>query len=435
MMKKVIYGLLMFLAFCGCQDDETELFDAEFPNGFSFRAIPGGTVMHYTLPNNNDVMGVRVRYQNAQGESVLKTASYACDSIELNGFNEKREGVEAFVTLCDRNNVESEPVRVTFDTEDSGPVAFFENLEITSGWHGINMRWDVPEGAKGLVHVMYLGESPFTSELDTLLVGSYSFSSGKGDLLLQPKQVLPQYSVIIRTEDFAGYTVMEKEWKDVEVYDITKLDGADIKLLSADLCKEDEESKLGIEYLFDGNTKGTFPVVHGQINTFLAGPDAFDKPFVFDLGSEKQLAQIKLYAMLNISSAIPWANEFFKGCYQSKVPSSMTIYGANDKDDRSSWVVLGEYEEIPDATEENHATWWCRGCATDVYNEQILRTEDDFEAAEPISRTFNIAAEEEQFRYLIVEVHDTYSERWGHTDQNRDNYWTLHELEVYAKAE
>ena len=75
-------------------------------------------------------MGVKVRYRNAQGEDVLRTASYACDSIELIGFNEAQQNVEAFVTLCDRNNVESDPVKVTFSTKDSGPVAFFDKLQI-----------------------------------------------------------------------------------------------------------------------------------------------------------------------------------------------------------------------------------------------------------------------------------------------------------------
>ena len=66
------------------------------------------------------------------------------------------------------------------------------------------MTWDVPAGAKGLVHVFYMGVSPFTSELDTLLVGTYVFSGGAGRMQLSPKQDMESYDVIIRTEDSAG---------------------------------------------------------------------------------------------------------------------------------------------------------------------------------------------------------------------------------------
>ena len=153
MVKRFIYVLLMVCTFCCCKDDESTTFNVEISDSFSFTPVSGGAIMHYQLPKDGDVMGVKVRYRNAQGEDVLRTASYACDSIELIGFNEAQQNVEAFVTLCDRNNVESDPVKVTFSTKDSGPVAFFDKLQIKPSWKGFDMTWDVPAGAKGLVHV------------------------------------------------------------------------------------------------------------------------------------------------------------------------------------------------------------------------------------------------------------------------------------------
>ena len=42
-----------------------------------------------------------------------------------------------------------------------------------------------------------MGVSPFTSELDTLLVGTYVFSGGAGRMQLSTKQDMASYDVII----------------------------------------------------------------------------------------------------------------------------------------------------------------------------------------------------------------------------------------------
>lgn len=440
MIKKLIYIIMIACAYCGCQDDEAAVFDVESPDGFSFRAIPGGAVMHYQLPQNKDVMGIRVRYQNTRGEDVLRTASYACDSIELIGFDGARESVEAFVTLCDRNDVESEPVRVTFSTEDSGPVAFFHKLEVAPGWNGFTMKWDVPAGAKGLVHIFYLGKSPFTSELDTLLVSSYAFNGGKGNMQFEPKQLATQYTVLIRTEDFAGHTVKEKEWKNIDSYRVMKSDPESFDFTTAVPVITNGTAKLGKEYLFDGNLKGVYPVIEGEYNTFLAGPNAFGVPFIVDFGTAKQIAQVKLYAVLNGAGTFPRNDspssalykDIWHGEYQNKLPASLTLYGTDHKDDQASWVQIGTYGEAPNGPNENR---WCRYCATNTGNEDRLNSVEAFAAAEPESLTISIPTEVSMYRYLILVVNDSYDVKYAHQDQNQNNYVTFHELEIYTKAE
>lgn len=442
MMRKFIHILLIACIFFCCKDDDTSVFDVEIPDFFSFTPISGGAIMHYQLPKNGDAMGIKVRYKNAQGEDVLRTASYACDSITLIGFNEARQNVEAYVTLCDRNNVESKSVKVTFDTKDSGPVAFFDKLEIKSGWNGLDMQWDVPLGAKGLVHVFYMGVSPFTSKVDTLLVGTYVFNGGQGRMLLEPKQEMSTYDIIIRTEDFAGYAVKQKEWKGISTYKVTKLDPNNFVFRSTAQVQENEQARTGVKYLFDGNLKGVFPPAEGVYNTFLAGPNAFDKPFIVDFGEAKQIAQIKLYAILNGCVRIPDGTnqtsnlpqkEIWDREYQNKLPSSVTVYGSNSNpEDQSAWVKLGSYKEAPDGPNENR---WCRYCATNTGNEAGLRSMEEFNAAEPESMTVSIPAEADMYRYLILMVHDSYNVKYAYQDQNINEFVTFHELEVYTKAE
>lgn len=439
-MKKWIYIFLAVCLFCSCQEDDGVTFDATVgQDAFTFTPIPGGAVMHYQLPDNKEVMGLKVRYRNAQGEEVLRSASYACDSVKLIGFNEAQQGVEAFVTLCNRANVESVPVRVTFDTEDSGPVAFFESLEVRPGWNGFNLKWDVPEGAEGLMHVFYLGESPFTEGVDTLLIGSYAFTGGEGEREFTLQQESSAHTVVVRTEDFAGYMVREGVWEDVASYKVGQLQAEDIKFIDVNnLSKEDPTAALGYMYLFDGDTKGRLPIIENQYKTFLAGPDAIGAPFVFDLGAETQIAQVKMYCMLYIrdfpynTSPIPYS-DVWNGQYQNKLPCSVTIYGTNNYDDRSSWVEIGKYEEAPDTPNENR---WCQRCAANwdyLYNLRAA-TWEELENTEPESFTINVSADEGMYRYLVLVVNDTYITKYAHMDQNPNNYVTFQELEIFAKV-
>jgi hypothetical protein len=74
MMRKILFLLLILSGFVACKDDDEIGFDVpvEFRKPLEFRSIPGGAVMKYYLPDNDDVFGVRVRYTNAWGETLIK---------------------------------------------------------------------------------------------------------------------------------------------------------------------------------------------------------------------------------------------------------------------------------------------------------------------------------------------------------------------------
>lgn len=170
-MKKLVYIWLAVWSLWSCQKDEA-YFDVLVPaDGLTFSPVEGGAVMHYRLPADEEVYGIRVRYKDAFGRDMIRTGSYACDSLLITGFNEARKGVKAFVTLCNRNDVESEALEVTFDTRDSGPIAFINNLEVVSGWgNGFVLTYNLKEDLKGMVNLFYVGEDPKTKQPDTHFV-------------------------------------------------------------------------------------------------------------------------------------------------------------------------------------------------------------------------------------------------------------------------
>lgn len=438
-MNKIIFLFLLGWLFCACQDEDNILDVLISRDGISFQPISGGAIMYYNLPPNDNVFAINVRYQNAQGKSVIKSGSYACDSLVLDGFNEARQGVKAQVFLCDHNNVESEAVEVTFNTEDSGPVAFFHKVQVRPSWDGFWVAYDVPETARGMAHVFYVGEDPQTHEPDTLLVKSFTFSGGTDTLVYTLKQEAPRNTVVIRTEDFKGYMVKEQVWENVESYNVAKYDSEIIEFIDPmNLSKEDPEALLGAQYLFDGDLKGESGFYMSQnekFMTFLAGPNAVGKPFILDLKVEQYIAQLRFYGILNFRK-VPSQTQYkygsiWKGVYHSKTPCKVRVYVSNDIDDENSWKEFGRFNQDKNVDKELR---WDKRCIGGHYTTS-LSTLDEVKAADPAYFSVDFPATGETFRYVKIVVEDTYAAMTSYYDQNPNEYVTFHEIEVYTKKD
>ena len=91
MIKRIAFFFLVIAGLFSCKDDDNIGFDVpvEFQS-ISFKPVPGGAVMHYVLPDDLDIFGVRARYTNAYGEQLVKDGSYLSDTLLLSGFTEAR---------------------------------------------------------------------------------------------------------------------------------------------------------------------------------------------------------------------------------------------------------------------------------------------------------------------------------------------------------
>ena len=90
----------MFVAsvFAACSDDDKIGFDLPVDvsqEAIRFTPAPGGAVMHYSLPEDKEVFGIRVRYNSVWGETVVKDGSYLNDSLLLDGFTEMQSAVSS----------------------------------------------------------------------------------------------------------------------------------------------------------------------------------------------------------------------------------------------------------------------------------------------------------------------------------------------------
>lgn len=437
-MKGIITIFFVLFVFCNCQDDETS-FGVTMPKEkLSFKPAPGGAMMHYKLPDDDNILAIRVRYQNALGEEVIRTGSYASDSLHLVGFNEARKGVEAKVTLCDRSGKESEPVIVTFDTGDSGPVIFFKNVSVDPDWDGFSVSYNMPANANGLAHVFYVGENPITHEPDTILMKTFAFKEGHDIHRIRTQQKAPTHSVVIRTEDFRGYIVKQQVWKDIPAYETEKVSGETMEFLDPyNLSYEDDVAKLGKQYLFDGNIKGKYGISLQEHYTFLTKENAIGKPFIIDMKDKKLLATLRIYCMLYFADLPkPSENEYgviWDFSYISKLPCELTCYVSNDKDDDNSWKEVGYFNQDSDVTQDTDpADCWGKRCP--LVAAYRLSSELEFNMAEPAYLSIDFPADEPEYRYLKIVVNKTFKD-WRTLKKCEGEYVTFHELEVYVKKD
>ncbi|WP_455510792.1 DUF4959 domain-containing protein [Butyricimonas paravirosa] len=440
-MRNTILILLFIFGVFACSDDKS-VFNVDVPeSAFLFKARPGGAVMHYKLPDDSDIFSLNVRYVNAQGKDVLKVGSYVGDSLLMDGFNEARQNVPARITFVNNQRVESAPLDVMFDTEDSAPYAFFKEVQVSPSWGGFQVMYNTPEIVTGMVHVFYLGTNPLTQQEDTVLLKSFPINMGGDTLQFTLQQERLKNTVIIRTDDYRGYRVRQEVWKDVEAYFTEKLPITEDNYDDGGLSMEREDAKTSVKYLFDGERKGldrlryllADPNNKDECYTYLAGPYALGKPVIIDLKEEKIPAFIRIYSMLPMSKSFNYGSgalyAVWSGFYNDKLPCDVTIYAGNEKDpDSDSWVKMGSLYESPSLAQADRWTHPYEHYTTKVYSEA------EIEAADEIYVDIKFLATPQKYRYIKMVVNDTYDPTTSR-NTNEGDYFTMHELEVYVKKD
>ena len=216
MIKRILFFFLVIAGIVSCKDDDNIGFDVpvEFPS-ISFKPVPGGAVMHYVLPDNLDIFGVRARYTNAFGEQLVKDGSYLTDTLLLGGFTEARTAEPVQLSFFNSEMQESAPIEMTFDTEAAAAVALFDSLTVNPFWGGFNVTYKTPKTVDGTIHVFYIGTNPATQQLDSILMGSYPIAEGGDTLNFEISQKVDVLNVVVRTDDYEGHRVKMGIYEDI----------------------------------------------------------------------------------------------------------------------------------------------------------------------------------------------------------------------------
>lgn len=471
---KYIFGAaLLGMALTAC-DDEENLRVAEMPaSALQFTPTMGGAVLHYQLPDDNDVVGIHVRYKDAYGTEILRTGSSLCDSMVLVGFNEAVAAVPAEVTLQYFDRTESAPIPVTFSTLDSAPIQFINSVDIASGWDGFSMKFSCPVGSTGMAHVLYLGKNPHDpSRPDTVLMSSFALTPTEGTetIIYKNKQAVENTTVVVRAEDYRGYIVRQKVFENVASVNTAKLDPKKYEIFYANSLEIPEE-KIGLQYLNDGDNRGLswFEDEDDHIyHTFLsgkdgAGPDAV--PMYVDLGELRPTAQLRLCALRDLGDGVcserpcigpkSWCLgradgtqcetvQIFSGGYCNKLPSSVTVYGCRKAEtsrdwDSMEWEQLGKFHQDADAEAEERWCYDALDCGG-MYSVTTFRTLAKLQGGGSIYMPIDFAVDGqgEGFRYLKLVFNDVFRHPYLEDNGNYVNtrkYMSFHELEIYSRKE
>ena len=140
--------------------------------------LNGGAIIHYTMPSDQDLLGVKAIYSYREGgERLTAYASVHTDSIVLVGFPDTNERNVTLIAFDESGN-DSPPVNVTIKP-DTPPVDLVRHsLEVRETYSGVFVKWDNPtkteigislfaEDELGIVDLVY---THFTNE-----AGQHSF--------------------------------------------------------------------------------------------------------------------------------------------------------------------------------------------------------------------------------------------------------------------
>lgn len=478
MKNKILLLLLLALPLLfSCKSEEDMMRINLADDALRFEPAPGGAVMHYALPDDPDIVGIHVRYNDCYGKPMLRTGSIYSDTLTITGFNEAVESVQGEVTMQMRDGSESAPIACTFSTLDSQPVTFLKTVSMDSGWNGFSLSYGDLPGVKGIYNVFYLGVNPYTQATDTILLDTQQMFADGDTIVYVPQQGQTQYTTIVRAEDYRGHIIGERTF-DVETMELAKRDG--IKVYYANSYESDEQ-KVGVEYLTDGDTNGwrwyESEDPH-KFYTFVSRPNAFgenSEPMYVDLGEQLPVGSVRIYGYLKFG---PERNEkgYLVPCFASNshecgnleenvvgqlcgsileyyythLPSKLDIYGCkepatstdfeNMKWDKLSSIDNDPYEgtKSEDGIIDADESCWYKHCSPRTsLAAQTSGGVDAIKALKPAyeEATFAAVGQKEGYRYLKIVFKQRYWDEWEDPASNRFNVLSFNELEVYTKKD
>lgn len=469
-MKKITYLFLSLAAFllAACSSDKELVHVNLADNALVFTPLAGGAVLHYALPDDPDIVGIHVRYTDCYGQPILRTGSSLSDSLKLVGFNEAQQNIPCEVTLQLRTGGETAPIAKSFSTLDSEPIEFINSMKVESGWDGFSINYNASDDVQGLYHVFYLGENPYSHQPDTILLETKSIVAGGDTVIYQPKQLKDKNTIVVKVEDYRGHIVKQRSW-DVESMQSAKHDGLKISYANS---LEDDNEKVGIQYLTDGDTNGWRWFESSDDHKFytfiskLYGVGEGSAPMYVDIGEVTPVAEIRLYAYLfkgvgrgTCGDGVPcFGSSYCKFVstnlvgqetntyYFNRLPCNVEVYGCREAAtstdyENMKWEKIGKFEEdpyLPQTYSLLKSAWFYGSRDTRAWNDPGDANAEAVKKLEPKYESIKImaAGQGNGFRYIKLVFNDCYRYRYDNVQVASNTTMrvlTFNELEVYTK--
>lgn len=330
-MKKYIshiVGVVLLLAISSCSDDPNSpiekdntapapIYNAVVEN------LPGGALIHYNLPADEDLLYVLASYVNKKGKTVNSRSSYYSNTVKVEGFGDTDEYTVDLYAV-DKSENKSTPVQVTIKPFTPQVLLTSHSLEMNPDFGGISIAFTNETRADIAIMVSSTDEG---GEMTTVETFYTALPTGKFFVRGFDSE-LRKFGVVIRDkwENFSDTVYTEV----VPVYEIM-LNKSLFKslILPGDAPATNWSGSL--EYIWDG------------INNDLAahtGNIASGEPkyFSFDMGVLAQLSRVNVQVIPDD-----------KHMYNDVSPRLYEIWGCEEFDSSGSfdgWTKLVTIENI-----------------------------------------------------------------------------------------
>lgn len=319
--KNIVFLLTcMLILLYACKEDERGQYPidsvapAKVASAWVEKNTPGGAVIGYNIPEEEDALYVKANYTLDDGTSMELKSSIYVNRIIIEGIGRSRE-VPVVLTVVDRSQNESEPVTVFANPLDSPIYEIANSLTIQEDFGGIRLTWDNPEQVPVVIDVFK------SEEDDEHMVERFYSGSREGKVNVRGQESIEtSFSVIIRdrwgniTDPMSGrYTPLyEKE---------------------IDKSKFRRWSPPGLPY----DAQASWPIETAWDNLLSAPGFASRVPyFTFDMG---QIAKISRFKIHNRPEQTL--------CYNHAMLRLFEIWGSATPDVTDSfdgWQLLGYFE-------------------------------------------------------------------------------------------
>lgn len=327
------YLLICVILILGCSEEERGAYGSDEipPDAVEINSVenkPGGAIIKFTPPTNEDLLYIRGAYSDENGISKQVIVSSVIDTLSIIGFGQTGD-YNVDVTAIDTSDNESVAVTTTISPLEAPIHAILESIEGAQDFGGINISYLNPTRAEVSLNMSILDqdgnqvfkESFYTSQANS----SYSFRG---------YDPIPT-TFIIYVEDRWGNKSITKTLESTPLEDVF-LDKGFFSIQQMPGDESFSEYGFSANQMWDGSWSSQWNCGH---TNFLALPHQL----TINLGQLARLNRFKLYQRGGTE------------LYKHGNPKRFQIYGRENLDNLpiyspsnpgDGWILLGEFESF-----------------------------------------------------------------------------------------
>jgi hypothetical protein len=354
------------------------------------KSVPGGAVVYYILPPDEDLLYVKAVYTLQDGVERDVKASVYTDSLEILGFGDTTPR-EVQLIAVDRSRNESKPVPATITPGTPPVLAIGESLRLIEDFGGLHAYWDNPLKAKISIPVLVKDQNDDYVPLETF----YS-ERVVGDGSVRGMDTIP-VDVMTYVQDRWGNRSAAKTYTLTPIYE-TLFERTKHSIVALDNdARQYGDGRYPLEKMFNGSK-------NEELCAATQGTGAWPQSITIDIGITGKLSRIRLYQRIGGNPPGDMGYLFREGNLHR-----FEVYGRPDvppqSGDWDGWTLLATCESIKPS-----------GLPYGEVNDEDL-------AAGQNGEDFPLPPEAAPVRYLRIKVTRTWA--------GGDNF-QIGELEIYG---